>query len=171
MSDVKLLRKQIRNVLQEEGGSEAIKVAVEQCDKLITEKLAGVERMCIARLEEIHKGLNEQLTGIDKRSRAVQKFIVDEVVNKNQRELAFYQDTVDALIDKLMEAGVAGGPELKAQLEEHVLVIRQRKTDQAAGELKARLEAERAQAEQAAQAQTETPAVETSNGQEAAAQS
>lgn len=72
MSDVKLIRKQIRNVLQEEGGtlfnSEAFKLG-----------LAQLQTQVSGRLNDLEKKVMETLAQIEERNKDVQNFIMRAV--------------------------------------------------------------------------------------------
>lgn len=94
--DIKLIRKQIRNVLQEGGANEVIKVASEQAEALIVKKMDEIEKVCVDRLTEM-----------DKRAKAIQGFIVGEVKNNLETRLLKVEDLVDATISLLSENGIS----------------------------------------------------------------
>lgn len=141
--NAKEIRKQIRNVLQEEGANEAIKVAVEQCEALIVSKLAEIENMCLARIEGMHKDINAQLATMDKRAKAIQGFIVSEVKGKFQQQVADNEDKVDAALQVIAESLNLDPEATFTKVAQLASKIREDKAAAQAAALSARLEDQR----------------------------
>ncbi len=154
--DHKDIRKQIRNVLQEEGPNEAIKLAVEK-----------VEPMINAKLDQIEKAYTNRLTEIDKRSRAVLGFIMGEVKNDMQTRITKNEDSVDAMVEILAESGVTVS-DLAAKVAARIPEVRDRKEKAAAAELEANLKKQR-EAQEAAAAEVKPDDKETKEEAPAAA--
>lgn len=130
--DHKEVRKQIRNVLKEEGSTEITKLAIEAAETIARTKMDHLEKIC-----------QEQLGKINQRTMAVQSFIMGEVKNDVVPRLHKTEDKFEALLELLAEAGVAA--DVLAKLEDKTTEVAKRKQEKAGEEIKQRLEAERAQ--------------------------
>lgn len=72
----------------------------------MNERLDQIEKDCQTRLTEINDSLNAQLKKIDDRSRAIQGFLVQEVMSEFKNKVNNAQVTMDAFIAVVAEHGV-----------------------------------------------------------------
>lgn len=144
----KEIRKQIRNVLESDGAPEAIKVALAEAEKLTNSRLDSIEQKCLARLEEIHTGMNDQIKEINRKNGMLQSYVIGQVKGELQQMIGKNEDSISALLEILAESGLSVA-DLPSKVAERIPAVREKKAAEAAAAMQARLEAERANAEQA----------------------
>lgn len=142
--DAKFLRKQIRNVIQEEGK-----------EFLTSEVGAALEAKLLsemnARLDSIDKYCQQSLEKQDKRSKAIQTFIIQEVTGRIQNDLFNANVTIDAVVEVLAEAGL-NIENFAGKIDEKKVIIADRQRKAADEQMKAQMEARAALAQVPAQA-------------------
>lgn len=142
--DAKFLRKQIRNVIQEEGK-----------EFLTSEVGAALEAKLLsemnARLDSIDKYCQQALEKQDKRSKAIQTFIIQEVTGRIQNDLFNANVTIDAVVEVLAEAGLSI-ENFAGKVDEKKVIIADRQRKAADEQMKAQMEARAALAQVPAQA-------------------
>lgn len=142
--DAKFLRKQIRNVIQEEGKEF---LTSEVGTALETKLLAEMN----ARLDSIDKYCQQALEKQDKRSKAIQTFIIQEVTGRIQNDLFNANVTIDAVVEVLAEAGLSI-ENFAGKVDEKKVIIADRQRKAADEQMKAQMEARAALAQVPAQA-------------------
>lgn len=151
MADEKMIRKQIRNVIQEYFTEEALKELATRSDLTIND-----------RCDRIEKYVRDNVGVMDKRSRAIQGFFVNQVRSELQNEIFNASVTIDAFIAVIADAGIAI-PDLAQKIDEKKKAIaadRMAKADAAMrAEMAARAEAAKL-AKQAAPESTPAPSEE-----------
>lgn len=154
MSDAKMLRKQIKNVLQEVGKELVTSEVGSAVEKNLLESMN-------ARLDNIDKYCQQSLEKQDKRARAIQSFILQEVQVKIQNDIFNASCTVDAIVEVLAESGVVVEG-FAAKVDAKKLEVAERRKQAAAKAMEESAEAKIAEAkaaQEAAAAPAEQPQV------------
>lgn len=99
MSDVKLLRKQLRNVVQEQLPA----LLKAELSEAISKELTAAQN---GRLDKIEAFCQDQLGKMDKRAKAVQGFMMNQVINDITSRLYESQVTMDAVVRVLADSGM-----------------------------------------------------------------
>ena len=152
-NDAKSLRKQIRNVLQEVGKEEFIK---DTKDAIYKQTLETMNQ----RLDSIDKYCREELQRQDKRSKTVQSFVVNEVVNRVQQDLFRANCMLDAVVEVITESGLPID-DFHNKVKDRIPLIEERRKKESDEAMKVEME-RRVKEEQEKKAATEQQPQESS---------
>lgn len=150
MSDAKMLRKQIKNVLQEVGKELVTSEVGTAVEKKLLESMN-------ARLDNIDKYCQQALEKQDKRARAIQSFLLQEVQGKIQKDLFDNNCMVEAVVEVLAESGLVV-ESFQEKLNLKIQEVANRKKEAAAKAMQESTEAKIAEAKAAQEAKEAVPA-------------
>lgn len=153
-SNVKLLRKQVRNVAQETFQNALTNEAVQACVKQLTEVIG-------TRLDEIAKNTTAQVETIDTQTQGFRRFVLQEATRQINGELANASVTMLAWQEVLVEKLGLDVKDFTTEVEERKKIIFTRLE----AEAKAKEEADKKAADEAAKAAAEAKAATESNSE------
>jgi small ligand-binding sensory domain FIST len=156
-SNSKDLRRQIRNVLQEEAKT----IAASEVAAQVQKDLLEAQNKRLDQIEEFCKG---QLEKQDKRARDVQGFLVGIVKNHLQESLNDMDLTIESLVEVLTESGIAIS-DVQEKIRAKKPQIQARRQEAAAEAMKKEMEERAKQSQDEQQTKTE-PSVEESKSAE-----
>lgn len=139
--DAKMIRGQVRQVVQEVLGEELKKAYSLEIQKQLSEQLD-------ARIKGINDYCTEKLAGMDKRAKDVQGFLMREVKSGMHHTLSDMDVTIQSVVEILAESGiVVENFAEKVASRKPGIITRRREAAEAA--MKAQLEAQQAAADAA----------------------
>jgi small ligand-binding sensory domain FIST len=156
-SNSKDLRRQIRNVLQEEAKT----IAASEVGAQVQKDLLEAQNKRLDQIEEFCKG---QLEKQDKRARDVQGFLVGIVKNHLQESLNDMDLTIESLVEVLTESGIVIS-DVQEKIRAKKPQIQARRQEAAAEAMKKEMEERAKQSQDEQQTKTEQPVEESKSAE------